>query len=196
MSPPALTAPLNGRLGLAPNVCFDDCAKVMTVPAARRERMAMKRMCRSLNAASFYPDLGCQAPIKLVQPRRPETIDFLQCGGGRVQQRLHVHTLAARGERRKIVLSACQHVHGAMVIELAEMMERDADLQDTLIQIADVACFGAPEPLERFVLLEELAAIELRDALEQERGRRIVAGHALSLALSRRSAERAKAEGS
>src|SRR5262245_60429132 len=196
MRPPALTAPLNGRLGLAPNVCFDDCAKVMTDPAARRERMAMKRICRSLNAASFYPHLGCQAPIKLVQPRRPKTVDLPQRSGGRVEQRLHVHALAARRERRKVVLSASQHVHGAMMIELAERMERDADLQDALIQVADVACLGAPEPLERFVLLEELAAIELGDALQEERGRRLVAGHALSLALSRRSAERAKAEGS
>ena len=41
-------------------------------------------------------------------------------------------------------------------------MEGDADLQDALIQVADVAPFGAPQQLERLVLLEVLAAVELR----------------------------------
>jgi hypothetical protein len=35
----------------------------------------------------------------------------------------------------------------------------------------------APEQLERFVLLEELTAIELRDALEESRRGWLVAAH-------------------
>jgi hypothetical protein len=68
-----------------------------------------------------------------------------------------------------------------MVIELAQMMEGDAHLQDALIQIANVPGLGAPQALERFVLLEELAAIELRDALDQQRRRRLFTGHAVIL---------------
>ena len=114
-------------------------------------------------------------------PRLNCAIPSSSCGGGCVEQRLDIHALAARRERRKVALAACQHVHGAVVIELAQVMECDANLQDALVQIADVAGFGAPQQFERLVLLEELAAIELGDALEQERGRRLVAGHALIL---------------
>jgi hypothetical protein len=60
------------------------------------------------------------------------------------------------------------------------VMEGDANLQDALIEIPDVAPFVAPQELERFVLLEKLAAIELGDAFD-ERGRGwFVAAHAVS----------------
>jgi len=43
-------------------------------------------------------------------------------------------------------------------------MEPDADLQDAVIEIANRCGRGAPEDLQRLVLLEELARIELLDA--------------------------------
>ena len=61
------------------------------------------------------------------------------------------------------------------------MMERDADLQNALIQPAYIARLGAPEELERLMLLEVLAAVELRDPLQQKRRRGFIAcEHALS----------------
>jgi hypothetical protein len=66
------------------------------------------------------------------------------------------------------------------MVQAAQMMEGDADLQNALVQIAYVASFGAPEELERFVLLEELASIELRDAFEQRRRWWFFAAHAVS----------------
>jgi len=56
-------------------------------------------------------------------------------------------------------------------------MEGDADLQDALVEVADVAALCPPEQLQGLVLLEELTAIELRDALEEQRRRRFVARH-------------------
>jgi hypothetical protein len=59
------------------------------------------------------------------------------------------------------------------------VVEGDADLQDALVEIPDVSPFVAPEELERFVLLEELAAIELGDGFD-ERGRGwLTAAHAV-----------------
>src|SRR5687768_15586943 len=116
----------------------------MTVPARRRARMAMLRMWCSLKSASFYPDLGREAPVKLVQPVLAEAVHFVERGGGRREERLDVDALAARRERREIALAARQHVHGAVVIELAQVMEGDANLQDPLIEVPDVAGFGAP----------------------------------------------------
>ena len=68
------------------------------------------------------------------------------------------------------------------MIEPAEMVKRDADLQDALVQIADVAPLGAPQQLERLVLLEELAAVELGDPFQQRRRRRFVTRHEVILA--------------
>src|SRR5262245_5914961 len=154
----------------------------MTDPAMTRVRMPMLRMCRSLNAASFYPDLGRQAPVELIQPVGAEAVDLRQGSGRRVEERLHINALAARRERGELPMAASQHVVLSVVIAFAQMVERDTNLQDALIEVADVPPLGAPQEFERLVLLEELAAIELGDALEKQRGRRLVAGHALSLA--------------
>src|SRR6266850_778410 len=73
--------------------------------------------------------------------------------------------------------SARQHVDGAVMVQPTQVVERDADLQDALVEMADVAALGAPQQLERLVLLEELASIELRDGVEQQRRRRFVTAH-------------------
>jgi hypothetical protein len=51
------------------------------------------------------------------------------------------------------------------------VIEADADLQDALVEITNRIRFADPDYLQRLVLLEELASIELLDAL-QEFGRR------------------------
>ncbi len=107
--------------------------------------------------------LGYEAPVEFRQAGRPQTLDLAQGDGGVGQQRLHVHALAARRERRQVAGSAREHIYRAVVVEPAQMMKRDADLQDALVEIADVSPLRAPQQLQRLVLLEEFAAIELRD---------------------------------
>ena len=48
---------------------------------------------------------------------------------------------------------------------MAKMVESDANLQDALIEVAYLARFSPPQQFQRFVLLEVLAAVELRDPL-------------------------------
>ena len=75
------------------------------------------------------------------------------------------------------------------------MMQADPDLQDPVIELARGAVRVAPEELERLVLLEVLARVELLDAVDQLGRRRVVAiadgpvgrwslGSALRLALA------------
>jgi hypothetical protein len=52
-------------------------------------------------------------------------------------------------------------------------VEADAHLEDAVIEATHGCGRVAPEQLERFVLLEELAGIELLDAAEQRFGRRV-----------------------
>ena len=58
------------------------------------------------------------------------------------------------------------------------MVEADADLEDAVIEIPHRRACVAPQELERFVLLEELAGIELLDAVEELWRRRLVAARA------------------
>jgi len=55
------------------------------------------------------------------------------------------------------------------------MVKRDANLQDALIEAAYLALLSPPQQLQCFVLLEVLAAVELRDPLPQKRRWRFVA---------------------
>jgi hypothetical protein len=65
-----------------------------------------------------------------------------------------------------------------MEVAAAPVMKADADLEDAVRKIAHGSVRRAPEELERLVLLEELAGVELFDAL-QELGRwRVVAAGA------------------
>src|SRR5205814_485547 len=53
------------------------------------------------------------------------------------------------------------------MVPSAPVMESHADLQDAVIEPADRRTRVAPEELQRFVLLEELAGIELLDAAQE-----------------------------
>jgi hypothetical protein len=116
----------------------------------------------------FKPDLRRQTPVELRQAVRTELVDLIERVACSLEQRGDVHALTSRGERREVHRSAGEHVDGAVVIEPPQVVKRDADLQDALIEAPHLALLGAPEQLDRLVLLEVLAAIELRDALEEQ----------------------------
>ena len=143
--------------------------------------MAMARITLLLEVWSFYPHLGRETPVELGETVRAKAVYFAQGGGGGVEQRQDVHALATRGEWGEVHLTPRQHVDGAVVIPFPQVMEGDPDLQDALVEIADVAGLGPPQEFERLVLLEKVAAIELRDAFDEQRRRRFVAGHAVIL---------------
>lgn len=65
-----------------------------------------------------------------------------------------------------------------MVIAVAPVVERDPDLQDAVIEPAVGCTRGTPQQLERLVLFEELAAVELLDSFAQCRRRRLVTASA------------------
>jgi hypothetical protein len=52
------------------------------------------------------------------------------------------------------------------------VLEAHADLQDPLVEVADRVGLLDPLELERLVLLEEVAAVELLDGLPEARWRR------------------------
>lgn len=84
-------------------------------------------------------------------------------------QRGHVDALAPRRERSESRDALIEQRAGAVMIAVAPVMEADADLQDAVVEIADRRPRGAPEELEGLVLLEELAGVELLDAVDELR---------------------------
>lgn len=58
------------------------------------------------------------------------------------------------------------------------VVETDADLQDAVIERTYGSVGRSPEDLERLVLLEEATLVQLLDALEELRRRRLVAARA------------------
>jgi SET domain len=121
------------------------------------------------------PDLRRQAPVELREPMRTEPLDVIEGKAGVLEQRRDVHPLTSRGEGPEVQRSACEHVDRAVMIEPPQVVKCDPDLQDALIQPPHSAWFGAPQQLERLVLLEVLAAVELIDALEEQPRRRLTA---------------------
>src|SRR5207245_7248004 len=82
-----------------------------------------------------------------------------------------VDPLTGRHERSQAVDALLEKDRCAMEVATPPVMKGDADLQDAVVEIADRRARGAPEEFEGLVLLEELARVELLDALH-ELGRR------------------------
>ena len=88
-----------------------------------------------------------------------------------------VHTVARIGERRQKADAVVELDRRAVkVAVLQQVMHAHTDLQDAFVQVADLAGRRPPEQLERLVLLEELARVELVDGLQQS-GRRGLRAH-------------------
>jgi hypothetical protein len=115
-------------------------------------------------------------PVEFVQSFAAQAFDVRERARSLGDETLDVDLLTPRSERLQIHRAASEHVHGAVVIEPAEMMKRDADLQNALIQPPDIARFGAPQNFERFVLLEIFSAVELCDPFKKGRWRRLETG--------------------
>ena len=62
-----------------------------------------------------------------------------------------------------------------MMIAPLDVVQRNSDLKNTLIQPSDWPLFFTPEIFESLVLFEELTAVELGDALAQFGRRRFAA---------------------
>ena len=117
-----------------------------------------------------------ERPIEFTEPILPEPLHFHECRGRICNKGCDVDALTPWRERREVSHAARQHVDRAMVIQTPQMMERDADLKNALIEMPDLTIFGPPQAFECLVLLEVLAAIELGNPLQQQKRWKFVAG--------------------
>jgi hypothetical protein len=99
--------------------------------------------------------------VNFLHARRPELLQSLARAGRVGDEGGDVYLMACRREGSEPIDSFIEQHRRAVVVAAAPMMERDADLQDAVIERSVRRARGAPEQLERLVLFEELAAVEL-----------------------------------
>jgi len=117
-------------------------------------------------------DPGYPLTLESVQTRRSQLQKVLSSASRITPQPSDVHTVARIGERRQKADAVVElHRRTVKVAVLQQVVHAHADLQDAFVQVADLAGRRPPEQLERLVLLEELARVELVDGLQQS-GRR------------------------
>src|SRR2546426_1000495 len=80
---------------------------------------------------------------------------------------LQLANVVARGRGGERLDALVEEGGGAVEVAVAPVVKAHADLQDPVVQRADRRARVAPQKLERLVLLEELAGVELLDAPDQ-----------------------------
>src|SRR5439155_27307229 len=84
---------------------------------------------------------------------------------GRVlHERSHIDALTVRRERSQPLDAFVEKDGRAVKVAVPPVVKADADLEDAVVEAAVGRSRRSPEELERLVLLEELAAVELLDA--------------------------------
>src|SRR5258705_9902581 len=101
--------------------------------------------------------------------------------GGVSDQHLDVDALTAWRESAETLDPFLQQRRRTVEVAVAPVMKAHADLEDAVVEASDRRACVAPQELERLVLLEELAGVELLDAMDQLWRRWVVAADARGL---------------
>lgn len=103
-----------------------------------------------------------------------ELLQLLSQPARLLDQPLYVDVHTSRAVRLELCQSLAELGNSAAPVPPLPVVEANPDLKDALIEVSNRVRFLDPDPLEGFVLLEELLVIELLDAFEQRRRRRVL----------------------
>jgi hypothetical protein len=109
-------------------------------------------------------------PVELTDPVAPEVFQLAQAPFALAHEASHVYPERLGLEFFEAGDAALQEAGGAAPVAVPLVVETDADLEDALVEVADLPGFLAPGVLEVLVALVELAPVELLYALEDEVG--------------------------
>ena len=116
-----------------------------------------------------------RSDVRVLHAVRTARDKAFACGRRVANERVDVDAVTGRRERSQPVDALAQKHARAVEVPVAPVVEADADLQDAVIQVSVRRARRSPQQLERLVLLEELAAIELFDATDELVGCGLVA---------------------
>src|SRR2546423_3626628 len=120
-------------------------------------------------------DARDQRTVESLDSNALELVDAALGGG---DQAVDVDVHAASAEGFEVGDPALPQRSRAGGVAAAQVLEADPDLEDALVEVAHRVALGQPLLLERFVLLVELATVELLDTPPQARRRRLRAAAA------------------
>ncbi len=95
--------------------------------------------------------------------------------GALTHEALDVDRHTGRPVRFELLETLAEFGHRAMPVAASPVVQADADLEDALVEVANRVGLDDPDRFERFMLLEELLPVELRDPLEQGWRWRVIA---------------------
>src|SRR5439155_23425734 len=134
--------------------------------------------------ARAEPGLVEQPDARRFRPVEPRQLCWTQLdhalarARGIANESRDVDALTGRRERTKPLDPLLQQDAGAVEVPTTEVMESNADLENAVVEIADRCAGAAPQRLQRLVLLEVLAMLELLDRMEQLLRRRFITASA------------------
>src|SRR6185312_16110309 len=108
-----------------------------------------------------------QRPVKLLDALRSEFAEQGETVARGAVECQCVNPHAPWAKAANFIGAAIEQFHRAAPVAPVEMMERDADLQDALVECADRIRFRAPDIFEHFVALEIFSRIEQLDPLQE-----------------------------
>src|SRR5438093_3597558 len=105
--------------------------------------------------------------VDAAHPLGAERDQSLAGGGGVGDERVDLDALTSRHERAKALDAFLEQRGRAVEVAIPPVVKSYADLEDPVVEAAVRRARVAPEELERLVLLEELAGVELLDAPDE-----------------------------
>jgi hypothetical protein len=118
---------------------------------------------------------GDQRAVEALEPSGADALELREAALGVGDQAVHIDAHAAAAERLEVADPPPPEPPRPVRVPASQVLEAHADLQDPLVEVADRVGLLDPLQLERLVLLEELAAVELLDAPPEARRWRVAA---------------------
>ena len=109
-----------------------------------------------------------QSPVEVTELVRAEPLNLCQCHSGVSNEPCYIDVLTPGRKWLEVPGTAGQHVHGTVMIQPPQLVEGNANLEDALVQSANLTALSFPERLQRLVLLEVLTPVELCNPFKQE----------------------------
>src|SRR5215203_1690429 len=140
--------------------CLDDQERrvVAGLPPAPR---------RGLSQPMHFRDLR---PVELTHPVAPKLFQLAQTPFAFAYEAGYVYPERLGLEFFEAGDTALQEAGGAAPVAVLLVVETDADLEDALVEVADLLGFFSPGVLQVLVALVELTPVEILYALEDEVG--------------------------
>ena len=98
--------------------------------------------------------MGGQGPVEPVEVSAPQALHGFEDPRCLREEVVDINRLTPGSERSQVRRSPLKHVDGSVMVAVAYVVHRDAELKDSLVHAANVTRLRFPQLLERLMLFE------------------------------------------